>query len=183
MKKVLLLWALLLGAMPGFASACQDLSAIRVDGLVFNQLPVHQAIAETLKGTPYSVIHTSQQPAGLVNATGVSGPLNEVLPSLLDQFGLAYVQTDCELTILPREKRALRLVSGDMLNVKLEEWLKDHGYNLFWDAPKYRVSGPISMTKTVEEVLKDITSVMQANGVKLVAEIYANRAVRVKEVQ
>lgn len=184
MRNILLLGVLLPGLLPGVAAAtCGDLSGHRVDGLVFDRAPVHQAIAETLKGTPYNVIHTAPQPVGLVNATGVSGPLDEVLPNLLDQFGLAYMQTGCDLTVLPLEKRALRLVSGDMLNEKLAGWLRDHGYTLFWDAPKYRVSGPLSVTKTVEGVLNDITSIMRANGVKLMAEIYDNRAVRVTEVK
>lgn len=179
MKKILLLGTLL----PGVAVACSDLSEHRVDGLVFERLSVHQSIAETLKGTPYSVIYTTPQPAGLVNATGVSGPLNEVLPGLLNQFGLAHVRSGCDLTILPREKRTLHLASGDMLNVKLEGWLRDHGYNLFWDAPKFRVSGPLNITRTVDEVLNEITAIMRSNGVNLVAEIYANRAVRVTEVK
>lgn len=183
MKKILMFVAMLPAALPGVSVACSDLSTYRVDGLVFDQLPVHQAIAETLKGTPYSVTHTAPQPEGLVNATGVSGPLHQVLPSLLDQFSLSYVQNGCDLTVMPREKRILRLASGDMLNDKLAAWLKDHGYTLFWDAPKYRVSGPLNMMKSVDEVLKDITSVMEANGVKLVAEIYDNRAVRVTEVK
>lgn len=185
MRNILLLGVLLPGLLPGVAAAaaCGDLSGHRVDGLVFDRAPVHQAIAETLKGTPYNVIHTAPQPAGLVNATGVSGPLNEVLPSLLDQFGLTHVRAGCDLTVLPREKRVLNLVSGDMLNEKLAGWLRDHGYTLFWDAPKYRVSGPLTVFKTVEEVLNDITAIMRANGVRLVVEIYDNRAVRVTEAK
>lgn len=183
MKNILLLGVLLPGLLPGVAAACGDLSGRRVDGLVFDGAPVHRAIAETLKGTPYNVIYTAPQPAGLVNATGVSGPLDEVLTSLLVKFSLAHMQEGCDLTILPREKRVLRLAAGDMPNVKLGEWLKAHGYTLFWDAPKYRVSGPLSITKSVDETLNDITSVMLANGVKLSVEIYTNRAVRVTEVK
>ena len=179
MKKILLLGALL----PGVSFACDDLSAHRVDGLAFDQLPVRQAITETLKSTPYNVIHVAPEPVGLVDATGVSGPLNEVLPNLLDQFGLAFVQTGCDVRIMDREKRVLHLVSGDVLHEKLGAWLLDHGYTLFWDAPKYRVNGPLNTMKSVDEVLKDITTVMQANGVKLMVEIYDNRAVRVTEVK
>lgn len=183
MKKILVLAAMLPAVLPGVSVACSDISSHRVDNLVFRQLPVHQAIAETMKGTPYSVIHTVPQPEGLVNATGVSGPLNQVLQNLLDQFSLSYVQNGCEITVLPKERRVLRLSPGDMLNEKLDIWLRDHGYSLFWDAPKYRVSGTLTLMKSVDEALKDVTSVMQDNGVKLVAEIYDNRAVRVTEVK
>jgi hypothetical protein len=182
-KKILILGALLPAAVPGISMACSDLSTYRVDGLVFNQLPLRKAIEETLKGTPYSVIDTALQTDGLVSATGVSGPLDQVLADLLGQFSMSYVQNGCDLTVVSRGKQTLRLMPGDMLNEKLAEWLKAYGYSLFWDAPKYRVSGALSVTKSVEDVLKDIASVMNANGVKLVAEIYDNRAVRVTEVK
>jgi len=181
MKKILFLLAL--AAVPSVSRACSDLSAYRVDGLVFNQLPFHKALEETLKGTPYRVVHAEPQPDGLVSATGVSGTLDRVLADLLDQFALTYVQNGCELTVVSNERLTLQLMPGDMLHEKLADWLKVYGYSLVWEAPKYRVGGSLSLKKSVEEVLNDITSLMRSNGVMLVAEIYDNRAVRIKKIK
>lgn len=179
MKKFLSLAALL----PGVSMACGDLSAYNVEALAFQQLPTHQAIAETVKGTPFRVVHVGNQPAGLVNAHDVSGKLDEVLASLLDQAGLVYAKNECELTIMPREKRVFSLAAGDMIHVRLGEWLKNHGYALYWDAPKYLASGALSVEGPLDETLNEIVSVMGANGVRLSAEIYENRAVRVMEAK
>lgn len=179
MKKLLPLIAML----PGFSYACADISSYSVDGLVFDKLTVHQAISETLKGTPYQVVHVAPEPPGLVNATGVKGGLDSVLPNLLGRFDLDYVQNGCEIRILQKSQRWLRLEAGDLLNVRLEDWLKNHGYTLFWEAPKYRVSGALTIVKPVDETLEEIMSLMRSNGVKLVTNIYDNRAVRVTEIQ
>jgi len=183
-KATLSFFSLLLAIIPGVSAACQDLSAYRVDKLVFNQLSLHKAVAETLKGTPYRVAYSSELHSdALVTATGVSGPLDRVLRDLLGQFSLSYVQNGCEVRIIPNEKRILNLVPGDMLNEKLGEWLKLYGYDLFWDAPKYRMNGSLSIMKSVDGALNDVIAFMKANGVKLAVEIYDNHAVRVTEVK
>lgn len=179
MKKILLLATLL----PGVSAACSDLSAYSVEALAFQQLPMRQAIAETLKGTPFRVIHVGEQPVGLVNAHDVSGKVDQVLTSLLDQAGLVYIKNDCELTIMPREDRIFRLSPGEMIHVRLGEWLKKRGLTLYWDAPKYQASGTLALEKSLEDTLSEVVAVMRANGVKLSAEIYENRAVRVMEVK
>lgn len=180
MKKILLLVATLL---PGVSVACSDLSAYSVEALAFQQLPMPQAIAETLKGTPFRAVHVGEQPTELVNAHDVSGKLDEVLTSLLEQAGLVYVKNDCELTIMPREARVFRLSPGEMIHVRLGEWLKKRGHALYWDAPKYQASGTLVLEKSLDDTLSEVIAVMRANGVKLSAEIYENRAVRVMEVK
>lgn len=181
MKKILT--AVLMYSFTGISAACGDLSSYRVDGLAFERLTVNEAIAETLKNTPFSVTHMSPQPKGLVDATGVSGPLHHVLSNLLGRFSLSYTQNGCELMIMPSEKQMFRLEPGDMLNEKLDDWLKYHGYVLYWDAPKYRSNGQLSIMKPVDDVLKDVVNVMQSNGIRIVAEIYDNRTVRITEVK
>lgn len=179
LKKILPLAALL----PGVSLACSDLSAYSVDGLSFQGLPAYQAIAETLKGTPLHVIYAGEPPAGLVNANGVSGKLDEVLPGLLDQFGLTYARNGCDISIMTHESRVFRLAAGDMIHVRLGEWLKKQGYALYWEAPKYQSSGALEMEKSLDDTLAEVVSIMGANGVKLSAEIYENRAVRVTEIK
>lgn len=179
MKKFLSLAALL----PGVSMACGDLSAYNVEALAFQQLPMHQAIAETVKGTPFRVVHVGGQPTALVNAHDVSGKLDGVLANLLDQAGLAYVKNKCELVITSRADRVFRLSPGEMIHVRLGEWLKKHGHALYWDAPKYQASGTLVLEKSLDDTLGEVVAVMRANGVKLSAEIYENRAVRVMEVK
>jgi hypothetical protein len=75
--------------------------------------------------------------------------------------------------------RALVMEPGDVISDKLSAWLGGYGYTLYWDAPKYRVKGPVNIMKSVDDTLKEIVSIMEANGVKLVAEVYTNGVVRV----
>lgn len=179
LKRILPLAALL----PGMSFACSDLSAYGVEGLAFQHLPAYQAIAETLKGTPLHVIYAGEPPDGLVNANDVSGKLDEVLPGLLGQLGLTYVKNGCDISIMSHESRVFRLAPGDMIHVRLGEWLKNQGYTLYWEAPKYQASGTLALEKSLDDTLAEVVSLMGANGMKLSAEIYENRAVRITEIK
>lgn len=179
MKKILILAAFL----PGAAFACADLSAYSVERLDFQQLPADQAISKTLKGTPFQVSYIGAPPTKQVNANGVSGTLDRVLPELSRQVGLVYTQTGCTLSFLPRENRVFSLAPGDMIHVRLSAWLEKNGYTLFWEAGKYQAGAAMTMDKPLEDTLKEVVSFMEGNGAKLAVEIYGNRMVRVMEVK
>ncbi len=178
MMKRIPLFALLL---PGAAFACKDLPSYRVDGLSFQQLAVEQAVTKTLAGTPLRATYAGTLPAKLVNANDVSGPLDQVLTALAGQFDLAFAQDGCNVNFSTREVRVFSLSPNDMIHERLGAWLALNGYALSWEAAKYRAGAALTLERPLDEVLKEVASVMRANGVKLSIEIYANRMVRVAE--
>lgn len=178
MRKILSLAAFL----PGVALACADLSTYSVH-LDFRQLPADKAIAETLKGTPFQISFAGALPDKRVNANGVSGTLDRVLPELARQFGLVYDQAGCALTFMPRENRVFSMAPGDLIDMRLAAWLEKNGYSMSWEAGKYRAGAGITLDAPLEDMLKEIVSFMKGNGVNLSVEIYSNRMVRVMEVK
>lgn len=72
---------------------------------------------------------------------------------------------------------------GDAFDEKVKEWLAKNNYSLYWEAPKYQAGGSVTMNGSVENTLKEIIQMMQANGINITAEIYLNNAVRITEVK
>lgn len=172
------LFALLL---PSVAFACEDLPSYRVNGLSFQQLAAEQAVTQTLAGTPLVASFTGALPTKLVNANNVSGPLDQVLTALAGQFDMTYAQEGCALNFTTRAARVFSLSQNDMIHDRLGEWLSLNGYSLSWEAAKYRAGAAIALERPLDDVLREVASVMRANGVKISIEIYANRMVRVTE--
>ena len=72
---------------------------------------------------------------------------------------------------------------GDAFDEKVRDWLMKNNYSLYWEAAKYQAGGAVTLNGSVENTLKDIVQMMQANGININAEIYLNNAVRITEVK
>jgi len=83
----------------------------------------------------------------------------------------------------PKVDLSLTLRPGDLFSERLVEWAKRNGYTLTWDAPEYRSGGDLVLSEDFDKSLDLFLGSMRLNKVRLEAEIYANKAVRIIEVK
>lgn len=83
----------------------------------------------------------------------------------------------------PAVDRSLAIKSGDLVSPRIVEWAARNGYMLTWDASEFRSGGDLLLTEDFEKSLDAFLGSMRFNKVRLEAEIFANKAVRIQEVK
>lgn len=83
----------------------------------------------------------------------------------------------------PTVDLSLQLKSGDLVVPRLVEWAARNGYALTWEAPDFRSGADLVLSGEFEKSLDEFLGSMRMNQVRLEAEIYANKTVRIQEVK
>lgn len=150
-------------------SACDDLASYTVSQLAFDDMPVADAFASTVAGTPFKVVGSGS--SARIAASNVSGPIPAVLNRLARAGGVSWKQTGCQIA-LSRQDGGQAAASGLTWQVKLSDeliskavirWGRDAGWAVVWDSPKdFRVDAEASFGGTfitaVERLMDSLAS-------------------------
>lgn len=78
---------------------------------------------------------------------------------------------------------SLHLKAGDLISERLTEWSRRNGYSMTWDAPEFRSEADLHLVTDYEKALDAFLGSMRLNTIRLEAEIFSNKAVRIQEVK
>lgn len=84
---------------------------------------------------------------------------------------------------VPEVDLSLRLRAGDLISVRLAEWSQRNGYSMTWEASEYRSEAELHLATDYESALDAFLGSMRLSNIRLEAEIFANKAVRIQEVK
>ena len=97
--------------------------------------------------------------------------------------GVAPVVVAPVVPTAPAVDLSLHLRAGDLVSVRLTEWSRRNGYSLSWEASEYRSEADLHLTHEYEKALNAFLGSMRLNNIRLEAEIFSNKAVRIQEVK
>ena len=78
---------------------------------------------------------------------------------------------------------SLHLKAGDLISERLTEWSRRNGFAMTWDAPEFRSEAELHLVGDYEKSLDAFLGSMRLNTIRLEAEIFSNKAVRIQEVK
>lgn len=101
MRQFFAVLALCACAGPVVAADCAPLAEYRVGKLSFNNRPLDQALWRAVRGTPFKVLAPSAA-ANRVKVSRLSGDLESVVTTLVEQAGMAYTVENCRIRVIEK---------------------------------------------------------------------------------
>lgn len=191
-------------ALAPFAAVADAIPGTRVGPFSFNDVPLHVALAQIVKGTGVSLVMQDDIP-GVLSATGVAGRLDIIVGKVCGYSGASCEFKNGAIVVSLRENRkpdplpadeaasgpdlpkppppppapkVWKLKAGVPIHAQIEAWSKDAGWTFGWKAKKsWLVPADTEFTGEFDVAVEAVVKALYQQGKPLTLKIWEGNKV------